>query len=49
MFLVGKTMPNDASNLPLSVQNSIVTPSDTLTVVAGNLITLNLELRTTNA
>jgi hypothetical protein len=35
MFVIGKEMPNDASNLPMTVSNSIVTPLEDVLVVAG--------------
>lgn len=49
MFVQGKEMANDASNLPVSVSNTVVVPTNDLTVVAGESFKVDIELRTTNA
>jgi hypothetical protein len=48
MYLFGTEMDPMASNLPMSVDNSLIVEQSDITVVAGQTVAINLDIRTTN-
>lgn len=49
MNISGEAHDEDASNLPLDVKNTVIAPTGALSVRAGEKISFDMELRTTNA
>lgn len=49
MNLAGEPMDEDASNLPVEVKNTVISPANSLKVRAGEKVSFDIELRTANA
>lgn len=49
MFLFGEQMDPLASNLPMEVQNTVIIGESELNVVAGQSVSFEAEIRTTNS